>query len=108
MPQKAPIFRPTIISSRSGKKVADSFDRSRGSAYERGYDAAWHKVRLQHLKAEPLCRHCLERGDIVPATDVDHVIPIIVNPDLRLDDTNLQSLCHSCHSKKTYLESKCR
>lgn len=108
MPRKAPVFRPHVLGISGKKEFARSYDQERRSAHRRGYDAAWQKVRLQHLKAEPLCRHCLERGEIVVATDVDHIIPIRIDPDLRLDDSNLQSLCHYCHSKKTQLESKCR
>jgi 5-methylcytosine-specific restriction protein A len=69
---------------------------------ERGYDAAWKRVRLEHLAMEPLCRHC--RPHATPATQVDHIIDIADDPDLRLVHTNLQSLCHTHHSKKTKLK----
>ena len=38
------------------------------------------------------------------ASDVDHMIPRDVRPDLALDHGNLQPLCKSCHSKKTRKE----
>jgi 5-methylcytosine-specific restriction protein A len=57
------------------------------------------------LAEEPLCRKCLESGQVAAAIDVDHIIPLRRRPDLRLDRSNLQSLCKSHHSQKTLLES---
>lgn len=76
-------------------------DRRRGTAAQRGYDAAWRKVRLAVLRDEPLCRMCKEAGRITPAVDVDHIIAIADRPDLRLDPSNLRPLCKSCHSSRT-------
>ena len=59
--------------------------------------AAWQRLRALVIEQEPLCRHCSERGLIVCASDVDHVDG---NPGNN-ERTNLQSLCHSCHSIKT-------
>ena len=33
--------------------------------------------------------------------DVHHIIKLADRPELRDDATNLMSLCHSCHSKRT-------
>jgi 5-methylcytosine-specific restriction protein A len=44
------------------------------------------------LASHPLCAVCDE-----PATDVDHIDGNARNNDVH----NLQSLCHSCHSRKT-------
>lgn len=59
--------------------------------------ATWQRLRALVITEEPLCRHCSERGLIVCASDVDHVDG---NPGNN-DRSNLQSLCHSCHSIKT-------
>lgn len=59
------------------------------------------ELRPNQLLDEPFCRECAKRGDRVRATDVDHIVDhkgdwkIFANPD------NLESLCHSCHSRKT-------
>lgn len=69
------------------------------------YDlAVWRKLRAQQLCDEPLCRHCKARGVLKFATDVDHVTPI-ANGGAELDQSNLQSLCHTCHSQKTRSEN---
>lgn len=57
------------------------------------------KLRLMVLRAEPLCRDCLGRGRTTAATDVDHIIPLRDGGTNEL--SNLQPLCHSCHSKIT-------
>lgn len=59
--------------------------------------AAWRRLRAAVLAEEPLCQHCLDRGVIEPATEVDHVDndPTDNRPEA------LQSLCKPCHSRKT-------
>lgn len=72
------------------------------SAHRRGYDAAWRKLRLQVLMAEPLCRKCGKAAE-----DVDH-IRTIRSGGSRLDPKNLQPLCHSCHARKSNTTDKGR
>ena len=57
--------------------------------------------RPAQLRREPLCRHCKAKGLIVAATEVDHIDGDNTNagPD------NYQSLCHTCHSRKTAREN---
>jgi 5-methylcytosine-specific restriction protein A len=70
----------------------------------RGDNGAWVRLRLMVLAEEPLCRECLKLGMVEPASEVDHVISVRQAPELRLVRSNLQSLCASCHSKKTAKE----
>lgn len=87
--------------------------RPRLEGLERGDSAAWHswywttlwrkELRPQQLAREPWCRECAKRGLRVRATDVDHVVPH--NGDwYAFTHGELQSLCHSCHSRKTLRE----
>jgi 5-methylcytosine-specific restriction endonuclease McrA len=71
------------------------------SAAARGYDHEWLLLRRRHIRDEPDCRACAFRGVTRRAHAVDHVIPVRVAPHRRLDPTNLQSLCRSCHERKT-------
>lgn len=59
--------------------------------------AAWQRLRAHVLAEEPLCRDCMARGLVTPATDVDH----IDNNGDNNTRANLAPLCHSCHSIKT-------
>lgn len=47
----------------------------RGSARERGYDAAWDRASRQFLREHPLCRGCLAMGLVRPSALTDHVVP---------------------------------
>ena len=61
-------------------------------------------LRPGQLLREPFCRECARQGLRTPATDVDHVRDHRGDWALFTDRDNLQSLCHSCHSRKTMRE----
>lgn len=68
---------------------------SRPSAARRGYNKPWRHLRRAILAASPLCVAC----KAAPATEVDHILPL--RRGGTNDLTNLQTLCKSCHSRKT-------
>lgn len=97
----AGVVRPGDAACSLGHAVRARGDGGRASAWRRGYDARWKRVRVMWLRRHPLCVDLfgLHGNSPVAATDVDHVVPLA---DGGSDDTtNLQSLCHSCHSRKT-------
>jgi 5-methylcytosine-specific restriction protein A len=71
----------------------------RPSPSRRGYGRDWQRARAYHLAHNPLCEDCRERGLVVAATDVDHVLALSAGGTN--DGSNLRSLCHACHSRKT-------
>ena len=80
--------------------------RNEGDAYYA--TARWRKLRRMVLARQPLCAdpfgvHAM-LGEIVPATEVDHIVPVREGGENSLE--NLQALCASCHSRKTNLERK--
>ena len=74
-------------------------DQERPSANDRGYTSEWRRARKAWIIRHPLCAIC---GN--PATDVDHIIPHRGDRKLFWDSGNWQSLCHECHSRKSYTE----
>ena len=80
---------------------AESPDRLRGSATERGYDAKWRRARKRFLRSHPLCANCLSQGVLTPATVVDHIVPHRGDHRLFWDEQNWQPLCKACHDRKT-------
>lgn len=84
------------------------------AAKMRKSSAAWHRwytlpvwkkdLRPKQLLREPFCRECAAKGKRVRATEVDHVTPHRGRWMLFVDPNNLQSLCHTCHSRKTMQE----
>lgn len=75
-------------------------------AYRRWYSLPiWtDDLRPYQLLREPFCRECAKQGRRVYATDVDHVEDHKGDWSKFIDRNNLQSLCHSCHSRKTMAE----
>lgn len=73
-------------------------DKRRGTKRERGYGGVWEKLSLMKRADCPVCQVCNNAA----ATQVDHIIPFEGEDDpLRLEWTNLQSICQQCHSWKT-------
>ena len=73
----------------------------------RFYDSpAWIRLRVRKLLDDPWCAGCSLLGDMTPAEHVDHVKPLRAFPDLGLEESNLQSLCASCHIRKTHRERR--
>jgi len=63
--------------------------------------ARWKVVRLDAKRRDDWkCVQCGARGRL----EVDHIQPVRTHPELAFDLSNLQSLCPSCHSKKTIQE----
>lgn len=63
----------------------------------------WKTLRKKKLRINPLCEECYRNGKITKATIADHITPI-KQGGTALDITNLQSLCWSCHSRKSVEE----
>lgn len=60
----------------------------------------WRRLREMVLREKPLCADCLKENRIKEASVVDHIDGDATNNNRK----NLQSLCASCHSKKTASE----
>ncbi|GAH66471.1 unnamed protein product, partial [marine sediment metagenome] len=76
-------------------------ERERPTSTTRGYNYRWQKVRRMYLRENPLCVECLTLGIITPATVVDHIEPHRGDYEKFWDEDNMQSLCESCHNRKT-------
>ena len=93
----------------SPKKIQRSYVPER-KAFERETDNSefynswpWRKAAKRYRLANPLCFEC-EKNDIVtPVKVVDHIIPINRGGD-KLNEKNFQSLCESCHNRKSSSE----
>jgi 5-methylcytosine-specific restriction endonuclease McrA len=80
--------------------------RGQPTKWDKWYSTAcWARIRRHQLLEHPLCKYCLERAIVTPATICDHVEP-------HHGDVNkfwlgpFQSLCKRCHdSTKRFIET---
>lgn len=54
--------------------------------------ACWRKVRAAYIAEHPECEYC---GD--EATQVHHLLPFHLRPELECEPSNLLSVCEHCH-----------
>ncbi len=91
------------IEKNRNKIKASEYDKDRGSARARGYDAVWSRLRKMKLRMNPLCEcvNCLSgERQIKTATVVHHIWPIETHPELRLVMSNLMSMARDCHERE--------
>ena len=101
MPISAPKHRPF---PQTVKRHVPATEQRETTA-QRGYNSRWQKARLTFLASHPLCAECERQGKVTAATVVDHVIPHKGDQRLFWDsENNWQSLCVTCHSRKTATE----
>ncbi len=85
------------------------------AAYDRHYDTtqrdkrlaefyasiAWRRAReAARMRDHNLCQDCLQRGRVVFADTVHHIVPVRDAWARRLQLDNLVSLCTSCHTAR--------
>ena len=64
-------------------------------------DPRWKLVRTEAKRRDGW--KCVQCGSRI-RLEVDHVLPVRDRPDLAFEITNLQTLCGSCHGRKTRVE----
>lgn len=65
----------------------------------------WTKrLRPDQLLREPFCRECAKQNVRTRATVVDHITPFRGDWVLFIDPANHESLCKTCHNRKTAKE----
>lgn len=62
------------------------------------YDHEWDRLAKLVMRQQPVCamEGCGKRTQ-----HVDHITPVRIAPQRRLDRTNLHGLCHACHNRIT-------
>jgi 5-methylcytosine-specific restriction protein A len=65
----------------------------------------WQELRIEKLRANPLCEECMKEGIVTSARCVHHVVPIETARTkdemkrLAFDVNNLLALCFACHAR---------
>jgi 5-methylcytosine-specific restriction protein A len=79
---------------------------SKLSRQQRGYDAAWDRLRLVVMQRDRYCcQVCWNKTPprFTPAAAVDHLIPKAKGGTNALE--NLRAICRACHLVKTLQDS---
>jgi len=107
-------WRPPVHRAHPSARVASDAAYARKRRAQHGPDprstARWQRVRALVLARQPLCAdpygvHAA-LGDVVPATEVDHMQGVWEAPSLVFSLENLQGLCENCHAIKTAHERR--
>jgi len=102
------MIKPKSICTICSKIKKDDCDRCKKKPFEginrdnqRFYNSRkWRNKAKSHKARNPLCIECLAEGKTSLAEVTDHINPIDKGGD-KFADSNLQSLCHYHHNKKT-------
>jgi 5-methylcytosine-specific restriction endonuclease McrA len=57
------------------------------------YGGSWTRLSLKLRQNNPLCQRC----GIAPSDEVHHIVPLEINPALKMDPRNLLAVCRACH-----------
>ena len=85
------------------KLYCDEHDNYRPSKHASLYNAEWRKRRANYLLRYPFCvdpEHRHKKRKVL-ANVVDHKTAHKGNEELFWDESNWQSMCTSCHNRKT-------
>lgn len=77
--------------------VNAQYDKYKRAETRSRYQGSWSKIRGIYLKKHPFCEICFSEGRMTPANLVHHRVPLAEGGSNT--ETNLQSLCKSCHSR---------
>lgn len=87
---------------RNWRGVSDKVAKDKQEIYN---SREWKELRIQKLRANPLCEECMKHGIVTSARSVHHVVPIETARTkdemrrLAFDVNNLRALCFACHAR---------
>lgn len=80
------------------KQSQQQYNRyTRSADSNKKYGRSWKRIRDRYVSKHPLCERCLKEGRYTPVEEVHHILPI--SQGGTHDESNLMSLCRSCHEK---------
>ena len=100
MPTRPPTFR--LVPKAQTEKSWASRQTIRHAAY---HSSAWRALRGQVLIRDCyLCQECKRQGRLTACgayAQVHHIVSATTEDDVLCDESNLETLCASCHSRLT-------
>ena len=83
------------VHRKAARQQYDKYERS--PMVNKTYGRAWKRIRDRYAAQHPLCEQCLKEGRYTPVEEVHHILPISKGGTHA--ESNLMSLCQSCHTK---------
>lgn len=94
-----------VVEKQQKREANKRYDKSkRNQKAKRFYASAdWQKMKqIIFNRDNGLCQQCLDNDEIVAGEVVHHKVELLDGKrgwELRLEPSNLITLCHSCHNK---------
>ncbi len=80
------------------KQMNQRYERyERDPATRSRYGKQWKRIRYKYVQEHPFCEECMKHGELVLTEQVHHIVPLAEGGTN--DESNLMSLCKSCHSR---------
>lgn len=99
-------WRPPAQARLERNRAYDA-QRRRDSSWRVWYGlSVWASAREAQLAREPLCERHKARGEVVPATVVNHRRPHRGDWALFIDPANHESVCERCHNRDIQREER--
>jgi len=87
-------------------KAAKTKQPTKKSRNQEFYNSTeWRKLRAKKFSMTPLCEACEKLGLVTVGSQIDHIQSIATGGQ-PLCLSNLQTLCYSCHGRKSAKEQK--
>lgn len=100
-------FKPKYIAKAKNIVKPKQTGKEERSEERKFYDkAAWKNLRNMYILNNPICVMCKKEGKIKQGNVVDHIKPKRFYPELAYTESNFQTLCYECHTKKTMKDRK--
>jgi len=81
---------------KEARRQYDKYERFENP--NKAYGKKWKVIRDKYAAEHPFCEECFKNGILVPLDEVHHILPL--KRGGTHDESNLMSLCKSCHNKK--------
>ena len=101
---RIPVLTPQY--RKTGETRGKYYKKNPPKKYLLDGDERWREISREFLKQNPICDRCILAKLTIPSEHTDHIIPVRIKPDWKYEQSNLQALCHSCHSHKTGAERR--
>lgn len=101
MPKKIPTYRPAWMAKPEDRHRDYNRNRRDPLLLELYGSTRWKRFRAMIQAERILCERCSKANRVTAGQEVHHKVSPRLNMDLAFEESNVELLCKSCHSKET-------